>query len=183
MDRLQRLVAALLDVSRLQHEQLELQRQPLNFTALLRQIIEDVALTLQHHTLAASYADEEVWVAGDDLRLEQVIYNLLQNAIKYSPQGGTITVALQPEGDGARLMVADSGIGIPAADLPRLFERFFRASNVQAQRISGMGMGLHLVSEIVEQHGGRVTVELTEGVGSTFRVWLPRLRPAPSSPR
>ena len=102
--------------------------------------------------------------------------NLIANAIKYSPEGGPIRIEVGPaEQDGASwavLRVSDRGIGIPADDLPRIFDRFYRGSNVTG-RIQGTGLGVSGARLIVEQHGGRVTAESVEGTGSTFTVWLP----------
>jgi signal transduction histidine kinase len=116
------------------------------------------------------------------VRLDRVLDNLLSNAIKFSPNGGGITVAVAHEdvvgGPWAVVAVRDQGLGIPAADLPRVFERFRRARNVEG-RIGGTGIGLASVRQIVEQHGGAITVESVEGAGSTFTVRLPLALTAP----
>jgi signal transduction histidine kinase len=113
--------------------------------------------------------------------LERVLDNLIANAIKFSPDGGPITVTLARERDGAGewalLAVRDEGVGIPASDLPRLFERFHRASNV-VDRIGGAGIGLATVRHLVEQHGGTVAVASEEGRGSAFSVRVPIHAPA-----
>jgi signal transduction histidine kinase len=110
------------------------------------------------------------------VRLGRVLVNLLSNAIKYSPSGGDIVVSVgEVERDGARLArlsVSDHGLGVPAADLPVIFERFQRARNVEG-RIGGTGIGLASVRQIVEQHGGSISATSTEGAGSTFTVLLP----------
>ena len=112
-------------------------------------------------------------VNGDAMRLEQVLDNLVQNAIKYSPGGGSVKVRIEQQSDKACLWVTDEGIGIPHKAVPHLFERFYRAPNVDPQQITGMGIGLYVVKEIVQLHGGTIMVESTEGVGSTFRICLP----------
>lgn len=115
-------------------------------------------------------------VGVDAARIERVIGNLLSNAIKYSPEGGDIIVRIireeRPDGAFAAIAVEDQGIGIPAADLPHIFERFRRARNVVGQ-ISGTGIGLASVQQIVAQHGATLSVESQEGQGSTFTVRLP----------
>jgi signal transduction histidine kinase len=109
----------------------------------------------------------------DAHRLDRVLGNLLSNAIKYSRPGSAIVLSLRPEApDWAVLDVRDQGVGIPAADVPRIFERFARASNVGGA--AGSGIGLAVVRQIVEAHGGRITVRSQEGLGSTFTVRLPR---------
>ena len=99
--------------------------------------------------------------------------NLLENARKYSPHATPVRVAVWQEDGEARLSVADEGIGIPPADLPRIFDRFARASNVDDRRYHGMGLGLYICRGIVEEHGGRIWVESTVGKGTTFHVALP----------
>jgi len=105
--------------------------------------------------------------------VERVLGNLVSNALAYSPRGGAVTVTVDRERDEwAILQVSDHGLGIPATDLPHIFERFHRGGNV-AGRIAGSGIGLAAVRQIVEQHGGTITVESREGKGSTFTVRLP----------
>jgi signal transduction histidine kinase len=105
-----------------------------------------------------------------------VIQNLIQNAIKYSPSGGRVTVQVERQAANACIRVSDQGIGIPAAALPQLFRRFYRAPNADSQHISGMGIGLYVVKEIVELHGGTVEVASQESQGSTFTISLPLLK-------
>ena len=116
---------------------------------------------------------DRILVNADPLRLEQVVHNLVNNAVKYSPTGGGVTVRVERQAELALLSVSDEGLGIPAGALPQLFQRFYRADNVTAHHISGMGIGLYVVREIVTRHGGTVEVTSTEGAGSTFRVSLP----------
>ena len=114
-------------------------------------------------------------ISGDELRLEQALQNLIQNAVKYSPEGGTITVHVACDAMRAAVAVTDTGIGIPPGALPQLFERFYRAPNVDPQHISGLGVGLYVVKEIVELHGGSVDVRSEVDVGSTFTLSIPLL--------
>jgi signal transduction histidine kinase len=115
-------------------------------------------------------------VLGDPSRLEQVIVNLLENALKYSPDGGTIHVSLERRGDLALLGVRDPGIGIPPDQQLHLFERYFRARNASTASYGGLGLGLYICHDIVERHGGRIWVESDVGHGSTFYVALPTLK-------
>ena len=113
-------------------------------------------------------------VQGDRDQLQQLLLNLVDNAIKYTPAGGTISLGLYGEGGWARLEVADSGIGIPADDLPHIFDRFYRSDKARSRTMGGAGLGLAIVREVAEAHGGRVEVFSTPGQGTLFRVWLPR---------
>jgi signal transduction histidine kinase len=186
--RLNKMIAALLDISRIEHGQLSIERNPVDIVALVRRVVEEVQPTLDRHAVIYEPPNEALIVVGDELRLEQVLQNLIGNAIKYSPQGGSIVVRVarraaradpdesnsaESGGEQICIAVADRGIGIPAEALPRLFSRFYRAPNVDVEHISGMGIGLFVVNQIVALHGGRVEVDSTIGVGSTFTVCLP----------
>ncbi len=125
-------------------------------------------------------------VLGDAERLGQLLINLVHNAIKFSPSGGDVIVRARTESapDKAGLVtleVEDRGVGIPAKDLPRIFERFYKVDKARVRGAGGTGLGLSIVRHIAEDHGGRVSVESTEGAGSTFRVVLPAAPPVPSS--
>jgi signal transduction histidine kinase len=112
-----------------------------------------------------------VWV--DRSRIEQVISNLLDNAMKYSPEGGLITVGTQRQGDSAQISITDPGIGIPEQDLSQLFTPFFRASNASSRHFPGVGLGLYLCRSILYAHGGTISVTSREGQGTTFLLSLP----------
>lgn len=172
--RLNDMVCSLLDISRIQAGQLNIRRAAMDLCALVRRLALELAPTLDKHRIEFDCPDEGAWIEGDELRLEQALQNLLQNAIKYSPDGGAIRVSVRGEGAWARITVADEGIGIPAAAQPHLFQRFYRAGNVEAQSISGIGIGLFVVKEIVGLHGGTIAFESTEGQGSSFTISLPR---------
>ena len=169
-------ISELLDVARLQAGRpLDLDRRPTDLVALARRAVEEQQKTTDRHTIRLEPIEPDLVGDWDPDRLDRVLSNLLSNAIKYSPGGGLITVVVRrhagPTGDGAALEVQDDGVGIPAADLPHVFERFHRASNVG--RIEGTGIGLASVRQVVEQHGGTVSAVSRAGTGSTFTVWLP----------
>ncbi len=175
--RMRALIGQLLDVARLQAgEPLALDRRQVNLATLVREVAEEQRLVADKATIRVEAPEPEPVGFWDPVRVGRVAGNLLSNAIKYSPDGGAIDVRVWLEGEGreacAVLEVQDQGMGIPAADLPQVFERFFRGSNVTG-RISGTGIGLAGVRQIVEQHAGSVSVESTEGTGTRFTVRLP----------
>jgi signal transduction histidine kinase len=121
-----------------------------------------------------------LWLRADRNRLEQVLVNLVGNAIKYSPAGGPVEVRLTPSTDGQQVQVSvqDQGIGIPREQQARLFGRFVRATNAAASGITGTGLGLFLCRELIERHGGQIWVESEEGQGATLSFVLPLDGPA-----
>lgn len=182
--RLNRLVNELLDHSRLREERLAIERQPLDLGELVRRVVDEVRPSMPRHSLALRGDAGPLPVVGDPTRLEQVLLNLIGNAAKYSPAGGPIELELAQAERWAVVQVRDYGIGIPGEALPRLFEQYYRAPNALERRIQGMGIGLHVVRELVERHGGTIAVESAEGQGSSFEVRLPLADGAPevSSP-
>lgn len=171
--RLNKLLDGLLDIARLETGQLSIERVPVDFTALVMRVATEVDATLIIHTLIRDVPNAPLHVLGDELRLEQVIRNLLGNAIKYSPDGGQVTLRVTRLVEQVQLVVQDTGIGIPRSALPHLFGRFVRIKNHEAEQIRGLGLGLYVVKEIVTLHGGTVEVSSVEGQGSTFTVNLP----------
>ncbi|MCC6628010.1 MAG: sensor histidine kinase [Chloroflexi bacterium] len=178
-DRLTALTDDLLDSTRIRLGQLALRAEPLDLAALTRTIVERTQAGLDsRHRLELTLPDEPVQIVGDASRLEQVLDNLLDNAIKYSPGGGLVRVGLCPVADGVLLTVADEGIGLPDGLAQDIFEPFGRADNARRDHVQGLGLGLHICRSIVERHGGRITAESEgEGRGTTFRVWLPMTPP------
>ncbi len=172
--RLNELVTRVLDVSRLQSGRFGVQPEPLDLVDLVRRVVAAEELALEPgHCVETSVDGEPLVVDGDALRLEQVFHNLVQNAVKYSPQGGVVRVEVGRQDDMARVVVRDQGIGIPAAEVKHLFQRFYRGDHARSRQIGGMGIGLYVVKEIVMQHGGAVDVASHEGDGSAFTVYLP----------
>ena len=167
----------LLDISRLQAEPPGRFAEPTDLVALVERVVQRQQLTTQRHHLTLHAAHRPLTVNVDPKRLEQVLVNLVSNAIKYSPQGGPIEVELsrgtQGEGEVALLTVRDHGMGIPAQQQARIFGRFVRAENARSSEIAGTRLGLYLSRELVEQSGGHIWFESGEGVGSTFFVELP----------
>jgi signal transduction histidine kinase/DNA-binding NarL/FixJ family response regulator len=172
-NRLHGLILSLLDLSRLQTGQLSIDPAPLDLCSLARRAVEELEPILDQHTVSLALPPGPLMISGDEQRLEQVIQNLLYNAIKYSPGGGLVTVRLYEREGMVRLVVEDQGIGVPSAALPQLFGRFYRAPNASGRQIGGMGLGLYVVREIMELHGGSVEVESEEGAGSSFILVFP----------
>lgn len=176
LTRIQALIATMLDVSRIERGHLKIAHDPLDLVALVQVVVDEVRTTAQAHPIELVVPTDpplDVFVYGDALRLEQVMFNLLQNAIKYSPDGGPIQVEVARTSDWASVVVTDHGLGIAAEALPHLFERFYRAPAVRSEHISGLGIGLFIVREIVMLHGGDVSVASEQGTGTSFTVRLP----------
>ncbi len=175
--RLVELTEDLLDVTRLQAGRLAVQVDPTDLVALTRRVVTRLQMTTARHTLSLVTPLEHLVAQVDPRRMEQVLSNLIGNAIKYSPAGGSIEVTIgeEEQAHAALLCVSDHGIGIPAQQHLLVFGRFARADNARAYGIGGTGLGLYLCRELVERHGGRVWFESVEGQGSTFFVALPLL--------
>ncbi|MGE0541064.1 MAG: PAS domain-containing protein [Dehalococcoidia bacterium] len=172
-DRMNALVDELVDLGRLESgRRLELTPQLVDLVALVRQGVAEHQRGSDQHVIRVVVDREDVHGEWDAIRLERVFDNLLANAVRYSPEGGNVTVSVRREDASAVVIVEDDGVGIPAADLPRIFDRFHRGSNVSG-RIAGAGVGLAGVKQIVEQHGGTVTVESEESRGTRVTVRLP----------
>jgi len=180
------LVEELLDLARMQMGRpLDLERAPTDLVALLREVVTDQQQNTERHTLSLEAGQPSLVGIWDARRLGRVVTNLVDNAVKYSPEGGRVTVAVHQELDPAGqpwacVAVRDEGLGIPADELERIFERFHRARNVET-RIGGTGIGLAAARHIVDNHGGSLSVSSQEGVGSTFTLRLPVQAPAPES--
>ncbi|HET8628850.1 MAG TPA: GAF domain-containing protein [Thermomicrobiales bacterium] len=175
-DRLTALVDDLLDVSRIRTGRLPLAREPVDLAALARDAVAGAReQDAGAHRFALDLPAALAPVTGDPGRLAQVLDNLLENAAKYSPGGGTIAVAERDEGDGVAVTVRDEGIGVPAGSAEAIFRPFGRAPNAVRQQLPGLGLGLYICRDIVERHGGRiVAASAGEDRGATFTLWLPR---------
>src|SRR5438132_4033309 len=173
VERLGKLVEDLLDVSRLESRRLLLAQDRLDLNDLADEVVADFRAQTRIHEIVLHRSAEMAAVIGDRPRLEQVLVNLMTNAIKYSPHGGKIEVRVERRGGETRISVTDPGIGIPREEQPRLFQRFFRAGNADTRNYAGLGIGLYVAHEIVERHGGRFEVQSEAGKGSTFTFILP----------
>jgi signal transduction histidine kinase len=179
-DRLNLLVSDLLDVTRLRTGQLELRPEPLDLARLVQQVVDEQRVQLgSQYPLSLRVLGVLPASSADAYRMQQVFCNVLQIAIKYSPAGGEVEVTLRTEGVGVLVSVSDSGIGLPPQAIESIFQPFGRATNAEQQQLPGMGLGLYIARQIVEQHGGRIwAVSDGEGFGALFSIWLPSLAAA-----
>jgi signal transduction histidine kinase len=162
----------LLDLAQLRMGRgLALDRRPVDLVALVGAAVAAHQATTEKHRIELRAVPSALVGAWDRNRVARVLDNLLSNAVKYSPEGGEVVVTVARDGSSARLAVIDRGIGIPAAELPRVVERFTRASN--AAGVVGTGVGLWSVQHLVAAHGGEVVIESEEGVGTQVTVRLP----------
>jgi signal transduction histidine kinase len=163
-------------ISRLDSGGERIEMRPVELTSVLKSTLDHMSLLADEKAiLVTCNAAAPVWVTGDAMRLKQVIVNLVDNAIKYTSEGGRIEVTLQAQDEQAVLSVADTGIGVPAESLPFVFDRFYRADKARSRESGGTGLGLAIVKAICTAHNGVVSVESSETKGSTFRVQLPLL--------
>ena len=171
----------LLDVGRVIAGKIALSRKSVDLAAIMRRVQETLALTGEAKDHAVRLELDEVWVHADAVRIEQVITNLLTNAIKYTPKGRSILVSVRREQDTAVFQVQDTGMGIPATLLPRIFDLFVQGERPLHRPAGGLGIGLTVVRRLVELHGGTVQAESSSG-GSRFTVRLPAVAAPESQP-
>jgi PAS domain S-box-containing protein len=173
IDRMSRLILELLDVSRIETGRLEIRKEGIGWPQFVRDVVHRHHTTVSDRRFQVSVPDESKIVTGDRDRLEQVLGNLLENAVKYSPDGSDVTVTVEDRGDSLVTAVCDRGIGIPADELAQVFERFHRGRQVSSTNYGGLGLGLYITKQIIERHGGSIWVESKEGHGTTFYFSLP----------
>ncbi len=169
------LINSLLTVGRLERGKLDLNLAPHMPAEILKQSLQEVMHTAEKKGVEISTAISPVTpkINVDHSALQRTFTNLLDNAVKYTPSGGTVHIEVQPASGGVAIAIVDSGTGIAPEDIPNLFNRFFRANNAIRAEIPGTGIGLFIVKSIVEAHHGRVSVKSRLGHGTTFTVWLP----------
>jgi PAS domain S-box-containing protein len=172
-DRLAELIDNLLDVSRLQIGTFKLDYGPVALDKLAENVADMMRTQTAIHTITVDFPEDFPVIQGDDRRLGQVLSNLLNNAIKYSPKGGKISVGGRVIEDGVEVYVSDEGIGLTEEKQGLIFDRFYRVDNALSRETQGAGLGLYIVRSIVESHGGRIRVQSEPGVGTTFTFSLP----------
>jgi len=172
-DRLSKVMNGLLIASRIEAGALVLQREPVHLPSLAGKVVRKLQPVTTIHTFEVDFGPDFPAVAGDPARIEDVLTNLVDNAMKYSPSGGKITVAGEVSDGHVAVTVSDQGIGIPLRDVERVFERFYRVDSSLVQKVRGAGLGLYICKYIVEAHGGRIGVTSEVGKGSQFTFTLP----------
>jgi two-component system OmpR family sensor kinase len=175
---LTRLVAELRDLTLAESGKLKLVVEPTNLAELVQRRISqaDVIAREKNVTLKTDMAEGLPQVKVDGRRIEQVVANLLDNALNHTPSGGTVTVVVGPGQEGILVSVVDTGEGIPAEHLPYVFERFYKVDDARSRKSGGAGLGLAIAKQMVELHGGRIWVESEVGKGSKFSFILPGTR-------
>ena len=173
-DRMTRIVKDLLTLSRLDNDKMDLHPAPFDAGAMIKRVCDVMQSDAQSrsHTLTADIADPGE-VIGDEERLEQVLVNVLSNSVKYTSDGGEISVEARREGAHVLVRVADNGIGIPEEDLGRIFERFYRVDKARSRDLGGTGLGLAIAQEIMRAHGGDIRIESNYGFGTTVDIHIP----------
>ena len=177
-NRMMRMVTDLLHLSRIDNETSHLDVELINFTAFITFILNRFDKMKSQdeekkYELVRDYPINSVWIEIDTDKMTQVIDNILNNAIKYSPDGGKITVSMKTTDDQMILSISDQGLGIPKEDLPKIFDRFYRVDKARSRAQGGTGLGLAIAKEIIKQHKGFIWAKSEYGKGSTFTIVLP----------
>ena len=177
-DRMTRIVQDLLTLSKIDYGKMEMNVSRFSFSKAVRSVYEAVALNAESHGHTLTFSCEENMpdLDGDRERIEQVIMNIVSNAIKYTPDGGKIAITAATSGRNVFVRISDNGIGIPEKDLPRLFERFYRVDKARSRESGGTGLGLSIAKEILSQHKGDIRIESVYGEGTDVTITLPAAR-------
>jgi len=180
--RLTRLVGGLLLLAQAESGSVSLNMRPVELDTLLLEVFQEMKVLAGEKIKLHLTEIDQIQVNGDRDRLKQVLLNLAGNAIQYTPQDGDVFLSLGKVAEQARLIIRDTGPGIPAEDLPHIFERFYRAEKSRTRgKTTGFGLGLSIAHWIVEKHGGRIEVDSKDGQGTTFCIWLPVISEQPSA--
>ena len=172
--RLNRMINEMLDLDKMESGRMQLHREPVDVNAVVTETADRIRPNAPSHPIRLTLDPAVGDIQGDRDKLTQVMTNLMNNAVKYSPSGGEIVVATRAEGDAVHVLVRDHGMGIPKEALGSIFERYGRVESPATRHIQGTGLGLPIVRQIVQLHGGTVWAESTVGEGSVFHVNLPR---------
>jgi heavy metal sensor kinase len=174
VERLTHVVQGLLDLSRAETGQSVVERKLVRLSTLVADVCDDLLLLAESkHVQLTTDLQEDLQIIGDKVRLHQAILNVVENAVKYTPSGGSVRVELRRLEDEIRLFVSDTGIGIAHEHIPYLFDRFYRVDKARSKNIHGTGLGLAIVKWIVDVHDGAIKVVSSEGVGTTMQITFP----------
>ena len=176
VDRVVHLVQDLLDLARAESGRLRLRREDVDLGSVAANILKTLEPRAAQLGVQLRMSEDSARIDGDPDRLAQVLVNLIDNALRHTPAGGSVTVDVRPYKGGATLVVRDTGVGIPYNDLPHIFERFYVVDRSRSREATGTGLGLSIVKQIVEAHGGTVTAESEFGLGATFTCAFPAAR-------
>ena len=174
-NRLDNLVNDLLDLSHLESQEIKVEKEKVNLKTLTDDILASFSSQFKKRSIQVSNdLNNDVFIMANKDKIGQVLTNLIDNATKFNRENGSIKIYIQDQKDKIKIVVEDAGIGIPAKDIPRIFERFYRVDKARSRELGGTGLGLSIVKHIIELHGGCVGVESTEGFGSRFWFILPK---------
>jgi two-component system phosphate regulon sensor histidine kinase PhoR len=179
--RLDRLIADLLELSKVESRRVPLRFSPVHLQPFMEQVVHMMKPEADKKRISLTMrVPPELYLEADEDRLRQVLINLVSNAVAYTPEGGRVTITAEHvesgDADKVRISVADTGIGIPKKDLPRIFERFYRVDKARSRSSGGTGLGLSIVKHLVELHRGSIRVDSELGLGSTFTIELPMIQ-------
>ncbi|MGN0335181.1 MAG: ATP-binding protein [Lachnospiraceae bacterium] len=173
-NRLLRLINDILQLSEMDNSEGITEREPLNILTLAQNCVEMLQINAQEHGIRMQVEGEEAWVLGNRSMIEEVLYNLCDNAIRYNTENGSASVLVRNEGEVVLLQISDTGIGIPQEHQERIFERFYRVDKSRSKERGGTGLGLAIVKHILSEHGAQIDLESTPGKGTTVRVRFPK---------
>ena len=172
--RLSSIVESLLTMSKADFEQQEVQYEEVRMKDLLEELYEDCEIIAQKKQIGIELRrNEDVTIIGDRIRLRQLFLNLIDNAIKYTPEQGRVSVSSERRDGFVKVQVQDTGVGIPEAELAKIFDRFYRVDKARSREMGGSGLGLAIAKWVAELHRGHIEVTSEEGKGTTFTVFLP----------
>jgi two-component system phosphate regulon sensor histidine kinase PhoR len=182
-ERLNRLIGDILELSKIESKRIPLHFSPVEMKSLVERSLHMMRSEADKKNITLDMqVDEDIYIEADEDRLRQILINLLSNGISYTPEGGKVKVKVEPihspadrddEYERVRMIISDSGIGIPKKDLPRIFERFYRVDKARSRSSGGTGLGLSIVKHLVEMHKGTIQVESEVGIGTKFMIELP----------
>jgi signal transduction histidine kinase len=174
--RMTSIIDGLILLAKADSDSIRLEKKPTRLDVLVNEIKEDAEVLAERKRIHVSISNlDEMTVMGDEVRLRQLMLNLVDNAIKYTPEGGKVTLSLERNNDGASFIVEDTGMGIAPNDLNKVFDRFYRVDKSRSKLPDGLGLGLSIAKWVAEAHGGKLLAESRVGIGSKFTVILPAI--------